>query len=93
MADKTFSPEALQVLAEGKKLWQAYFEKTDNHSVRESLKLNRSDVGWYQVRKALEARNADGLSTQTDFSEFKSAYDKLGDKLRPQVYDLGFLKQ
>ncbi|MDZ4099049.1 MAG: hypothetical protein U1E13_10170, partial [Methylophilaceae bacterium] len=92
MADKTFSSEALQVLAEGKKLWQAYFSKTDNHSVREVLKLNRPDVGWYQIRKALEARNADGMSTPTDFSALKAAYDQLSDKLRPQVYELGFMK-
>lgn len=35
-------------------------------------------VGWYQVRKALEARNASG-----------AAYDTLGDKLRPMVFELG----
>jgi len=55
-----FSDEAKAVLAEGKKLWQAYFAHTDVHSVREELKLNRPDVGWYQIRKALQARNNSG---------------------------------
>lgn len=90
---KKLSVEAKAVLAEGKKLWQAYFSRTDEYSVRESLKLNRTDVGWYQVRKALEARNADGgMVNPVDFSAFKTAYDTLGDKLRPQVFELGFLK-
>ena len=41
-------------IAEGKKLWQAYFEQTDARTIRDELKLNRADVGWYQIRKALE---------------------------------------
>jgi hypothetical protein len=78
---------------EGKKLWQTYFSQTDVRTVRDELKLNRSDVGWYQVRKALEARNKDAMGVAIDFSKFKSTYTTLGDKLRPQVYELGFLRQ
>ena len=92
LCDKTLSTEADLVLKEGKKLWQAYFSQTDEHGVRESLKLNRADVGWYQVRKALEARNANGYSAPVSFDAFKTAYDALGDKLRPQVYTLGFMR-
>ena len=89
---KKFSSEAKKVLAEGKKLWQAYFKHTDNHTVREEFKLNRTDVGWYQIRKALEARNESDDYTPVSFEAFKTAYTALGDKLRPQVYELGFLK-
>ena len=92
LQDKKLSSEAKTVLREGKKLWQAYFSRTDEYSVRETLKLNRADVGWYQVRKALEARNADGMSNPVDFSAFKTTYDALGDKLRPQVFELGFMR-
>ena len=92
MADKTFSTEAKAVLAEGKKLWQAYFAHTDVHSVREELKLNRADVGWYQVRKALQARNASGDFAPVSIIAFESAYKVLTEKLQPQVYELGFLK-
>lgn len=92
MAGKKFSPEAKRVLAEGKKLWQAYFAHTDVHTVREELKLNRADVGWYQIRKALEARNASGDFPPVSFSPFKEAYNALTDKLQPMVYELGFLK-
>ncbi len=93
LSDKKLSPEAKAVMNEGKKLWQTYFSQTDVCTVRDELKLNRSDVGWYQVRKALEARNKDAMGVAIDFSKFKSTYTTLGDKLRPQVYELGFLRQ
>ena len=87
---KKLSKEAKAVLSEGKKLWQAYFAQTDNHTTRQALKLNRPDVGWYQIRKALEARSEDGMPV--DFSPFKTAYEALSDKLRPQVFELGFMR-
>lgn len=92
LADKTLSSEAQAVMDEGRKLWKAYFSRTDSHKVREELKLNRPDVGWYQVRKALEARNKDGDSIPVSFEPFKQAYEALSDKLRPMVYELGFMR-
>ncbi len=92
MAGKTFSAEAQQVLEQGKLLWQAYFAHTDVHSVREELKLNRPDVGWYQVRKALQARNSSGDFEPVSFKPFEEAYKALTEKLQPMVYELGFLK-
>jgi hypothetical protein len=89
---KTLSIEAQTVLAEGKKLWQAYFAHTDVHTVREELKLNRADVGWYQVRKALQARNTAGDYAAVSFKPFEEAYKTLTEKLQPMVYQLGFLK-
>lgn len=89
---KTLSTEAQAVLAEGKKLWQAYFAHTDVHTVREELKLNRADVGWYQVRKALQARNTAGDYAPVSFKPFEEAYKTLTEKLQPMVYQLGFLK-
>jgi hypothetical protein len=86
------SNEANQVLSEGKKLWQAYFANTDVHTVRDELKLNRPDVGWYQVRKALQARNASGDFAPINFKPFEEAYKTLTEKLQPMVYELGFLK-
>jgi hypothetical protein len=92
MRDKTFSKEAQAVLEEGKALWQAYFADTDVHTVRDELKLNRADVGWYQIRKALQARNASGDFKPVSFAAFESAYKALTEKLQPMVYELGFLK-
>jgi very-short-patch-repair endonuclease len=92
LANKALSPEASAVRLAGQVLWQAYFADTDVRNVRDELKLNRPDVGWYQIRNALKARNASGDFVPVDFSAFEAAYKTLGDKLRPQVYELGFLR-
>ena len=94
LADKKLSPEAKAVLSTGKTLWQAYFKDIDKdgRTVRDELKLNRPDVGWYQIRNALKKRNESGDVAPVDFSAFEDAYKQLGDKLRPQVYELGFLR-
>jgi hypothetical protein len=73
-------------------LWKAYFSASDVYRVREELKLNRPDVGWYQIRKALLARNSSGDFAPVSFNEFKKCYEKLSDKLQPQVFELGFLR-
>ncbi len=86
------SAEALAVLDAGRTLWKAYFAHTDVRTVRDELKLNRPDVGWYQIRNALKARNASGDVAPVDFTPFETAYKALSDKLRPQVFELGFLR-
>ena len=93
MADKKFSDEAKAVITEGKKLWQAYFEHTDSRNIREELRLNRADVGWYQIRKVIEYRNSSEYYPAVSFIPFKEAYNSLTKKLQPMVYDLGFLKR
>ncbi|MBF8457022.1 hypothetical protein IV494_07485 [Kaistella sp. G5-32] len=92
MSDKKFSAEAKAVLEEGRILWKAYFDHTDVRSVRDELKLNRPDVGWYQIRKALQARNSSGDFPPVSFKNFETAYKYLSEKLQPMVYELGFLK-
>lgn len=83
-----FSPEAQAVLDEGRKLFERFHATDFPRKVRDEFKLGRPDAGWYQVRKALEAY---GDTALTDFDPFKTAYKALGDKLRPMVYELGFL--
>lgn len=92
LADKTLSPEALAVLDAGRVLWKAYFAHTDMRAVRDEFKLNRPDVGWYQIRNALARRNASGDTAPINFSLFEAAYQALSDKLRPLVFELGFLR-
>ena len=84
LADKKLSTEAKHVLQEGKKLWQAFFAHTDVRTVRDELKLNRADVGWYQIRKALQARNASEDFAPVSFKPFEEAYKELTEKLQPQ---------
>ncbi len=92
MRGKKFSKESNAVLEAGKALWKAYFANTDVHTVRKELKLNRADVGWYQIRKALQSRNESGDFPPVSFKAFESAYKSLTEKLQPMVYELGFLK-
>jgi len=92
LLDKSLSNEANQVLMAGKLLWKAYFAHTDVRAVRDELVLNRPDVGWYQIRKALQARNASGDFAPVSFKSFEEAYKVLTEKLQPQVYELGFLR-
>ena len=60
--------------------------------VREDLKLNRPDVGWYQIRNALKRREEGREQMKADFAVFEAAYKTLTEKLVPQVYELGFLR-
>jgi hypothetical protein len=92
MSDKKFSPEAQKVLEEWKKLWKAYFAHTDSHTVRDEYKLNRADVGRYQIRNALKKRNESWDFSPVSFGEFEAAYKALTEKLRPMVWELGFLR-
>ena len=48
--------------------------------------INNWDCGWYQI-KALAKEY-----TKEDLEEFKKLYKTLADKMRPMVYELGFLK-
>ena len=90
--DSPFSSEARAVLEEGKKLWRAYFSATDERTVRDKYKLNRSDAGWYQIRGALKSRSESGDFPPVSFSAFETAYRTLTEKLRPLVFKYGFLR-
>jgi hypothetical protein len=88
MAGMIFSSQAKAVLDEGRKLFRRYHETSFPNKIRQEYQLNRPDAGWYQVRRALEAY---GDTEFTDFDPFKAAYADLSAKLRPQVFELGFL--
>lgn len=92
LAGRRLSPQARAVMDAGRDIWRSYFTATDPYAVREELKLNRADVGWYQIRNALKKRNASGDMTPVDFTAFEDAYKLLTEKLEPMVYDLGFLR-
>jgi hypothetical protein len=92
LADITLSTEATAVLDAGRTLWKAYFAHTDVRTVRDQYKLYRPDVGWYQIRNALAERNKSGDTAPVNFKPFEVAYEALTQKLRPQVFSLGFLR-
>jgi len=88
MKGMAFSPEAQAVLTEGRTLWARFHATQFPRKIRDEYKLGRPDAGWYQIRRALEAHADTAI---TDFAPFKAAYAALSDKLRPQVFTLGFL--
>jgi len=92
LADKTLSAEATAVLDAGRQLWKAYFAQTDPRSVRDQYKLNRPDVGWYQIRNALAERNKSEDAAPVSFAPLEDSYQVLTEKLRLQVFSLGFLR-
>lgn len=93
LSDKSLSAEAAGVMDEGRKLWTAYFDYTDAHGIRAKWHLERTDVGWYQIRNVLRARNVSGDYPLVDFKSFETAYASLTEKIRPDIYVHGFLLQ
>ncbi|MEI7839593.1 MAG: hypothetical protein WCJ11_03740 [Methylococcaceae bacterium] len=89
---KSTSTEAKAVLNAGNVLWSAYFAKKRlvKASTKDDYKLNRLDVGWYQIRNALKSLN--DTPNAVSFDNFEKAYKALSEKLQPQVYELGFLR-
>ncbi len=88
LAGMGLSPEAQAVPDAGPALWRRFHGIAFPRKIRDALKLNRAHAGWYQIRKALEGYDETGM---TDFAPFKAAYAALADKLRPMVFELGFL--
>lgn len=90
---KQLSGEAQTVMERGREIWKNYFSYVDVRAVRDTYKLNRPDVGWYQIRKALKERSRSNHIVPVSLLHFDASYQALGDKLRPQVYSLGFLRK
>ena len=94
LAGRDLSSEARAVRAAGLEIWREYFKRLPSfdYSIRERFKLNRPDVGWYQIRQSLKAYGESSEGRPTDFTPFESAYAALSAKLRQQVFEYGFLK-
>lgn len=89
-----FSAEAQSVLDEGRRLWTRFHAIQFPRKIRDEYKLDWIDgsrnpnAGWYQIRRALKVY---GETELTDFDPMDAAYAALTAKLRPMVYELGFL--
>lgn len=88
LAKLKLSKEAVSVMAAGEAIWQTYHRTRFEKRIRDEFKLNRADVGWYQIRRSLKANRE---NEDVDFSEFDSAFGALALKLKPKVYEFGFL--
>ncbi len=83
---KVLSSEAQAVLDTTLIVWRSYFSLALSRTTTEEFKLGRADVGWYQVRSALEKEMG-----KNSTKHHVHAYAALAAKLRPQIYDFGFL--
>lgn len=83
----TLSTEAKAVLDKARELTIKTFEYREmfNQQYPEYQIMNW-DCGWYQIKGLLKEYFAD------DLNEFNNLFKQLSDKMRPLVYELGFLK-
>ena len=70
------SAESRAVLREGRKIYKIFYEGLTNLNLKK-FKIEDWDVGWYQVRMSLGAT---------------VNLNELSEKLLPQIYELGFLR-
>ena len=81
------SPEAKAVLDKAAELVKSSFKYREmfNESHTE-YQINNWDCGFYQIKALLKEFMPD------DLKEFRALYKQLADKMRPMIYELGFLK-
>ena len=83
----TLSPEAQAVLDKSSDIVRNTFKYRELFNQEHpEYQINNWDCGFYQI-KALCKEYA-----KSDYDEFVKLYKKLADKMRPMVYELGFLK-
>lgn len=88
IAGNKLSPEALAVLEAGRKLFRDTFPiRAKLHSQFPEYHLNAWDAGYWQLRTALERA---GMGSMLE--DLKAKYEALENRMRPLVYELGFLR-
>jgi hypothetical protein len=83
---RTLSVEAQALLDAGRKVYQVFYKEWKNLNLRK-FKIDYWDVGWYQIRNAM----LDAKIGLVELNALKEAHTKLALKLRPKVYEYGFL--
>ena len=82
------SAEAKATLEAGRELVRKSFKYRQMFNDKEpKYQINNWDCGWYQIKALCKMFCPDDLKT------FMGIYKKFDDKLRPQVYELGFLRK
>jgi hypothetical protein len=80
----TLSEEAQVVLDKANEILDATLERRQVFDAEHpEYQVNNWDCGWYQIK---------AMATKEELKEFKALFDRLADKMRPMVYELGFLK-
>jgi hypothetical protein len=90
---KTFSSEAQTVLNSGRELWRYYHSKIANN------RTASVDASFYDIREFFQHRSEKGTMNQKSDDETYNALIKdlrqnlsvLAEKIKPKVYEYGFL--
>ena len=81
------SLEAKAVLDKATELVKSSFKYRESfNESHQEYQINNWDAGWYQIKALLKEFMPNELKT------FRTLHKQLGDKIRQQVYELGFLK-
>ena len=81
------SLEAKAVLDKAIDLVKSSFQYRESfNESHPEYQINNWDAGWYQIKALLKEFMPNELKT------FRTLHKQLGDKIRQQVYELGFLK-
>jgi hypothetical protein len=82
------SPDAKEVLDMATELVKKTFDMREIlHNEHPEYHLNTWDAGWYQIKLILKQFYADDLKV------FTKKYKEFEDRMRPLVYELGFLRK
>lgn len=82
----TLSPDAQAVLDKATELVKSSFKyRKEFNQKNPDYHINTWDAGWYQIKGMLKQYDPEGLK------QFNELYKKLEDRMRPLVYELGFL--
>lgn len=82
----TLSPDAQAVLDKATELVKSSFKhRKEFNQKNPAYHINTWDAGWYQIKGLLKEYDPEGLK------QFNELYKQLEDRMRPLVYELGFL--
>ena len=82
----TLSPDAQAVLDKATELVKSSFKhRKEFNQKHPEYHINTWDAGWYQIKGLLKEHDPNGLK------QFNELYKALEDRMRPLVYELGFL--
>lgn len=82
----TLSPDAQAVLDKATELVKSsFYRRKQFNQAHPEYHINTWDAGWYQIKGLLKEYDPEGLK------QFNELYKQLEDRMRPFVYELGFL--
>lgn len=86
MSGCSLSEEAKNVLSKATEILKKTFKFRKQFNLEHpEYHINTWDAGWYQIKALAKEYTPD------DLKEFNDLYKALGDRMRPLVYELGFL--